>query len=207
MNPYADLRTYSEGATDLNLEAIVAGPPEVDVLIEEMDHPYFKLKTRELARRHGIPVLMGTDNGDNIIVDVERYDLDRDYPLCHGVLGDLTAEDLRVIPPKDLPRTVARFAGAELATPRMQQSVLEVGRSLYSWPQLGTAATLCGTTLAYLARKVILGEPLPSGRYEVRLDAIFDPDYNSVKHQRARQRETARFLKTLGLSIPAKGKT
>lgn len=206
MNPYAEITIYPEGVTDANVEDIVCGEPKLDLLVEEMDTPYYKLKVREFTKREGVPVIMAADNGDNSVVDVERYDHDRAYPILHGLMGSVTADEFKKIAPPDLPRTIAKMAGANLATPRMQQSVLEVGRSLYSWPQLGTAATLCGTTLAYLARKVILGEPLPSGRYEVRLDAIFEPDYGSVKHQRARQRGTDQFLKKLGLATPAKGK-
>jgi molybdopterin/thiamine biosynthesis adenylyltransferase len=199
MNPYAEITIYPEGVTDANIENMVCGEPTLDLLIEEMDNPYYKLKVREFTSQAGIPVIMAADNGDNSVVDVERYDRDRSYPILHGLMGSVTADDLKTIAPQALPRTVAKMAGAELATPRMQQSVLEVGRSLYSWPQLGTAATLCGATLSYLARQIILGAKVRSGRYEVRLDAIFEPDYGSVKQRRARQRDTTRFLKRLGL--------
>jgi len=145
-----------------------------------MDNPYWKLKIRELSREHGIPVIMGTDNGDGNIVDIERFDLDKKYPILHGYAGGLSAEALKNMPPRDLPKVAARIAGANLAVTRMLDSVAEVGKSLYSWPQLGTAANMCGTTLAYLTRRIVLGDPkIKSGRYQVNLDSIFESGYSS----------------------------
>ena len=90
----------------------------------------------------------------------------------------MTAEQFRHLPPKDLPRVAAKIAGADLAVPRMLASVVEVGRSLYSWPQLGTAANLCGTVVSYLARRIIVkASNIRSGRYQVNLDATFESDY------------------------------
>ncbi|HUZ93207.1 MAG TPA: ThiF family adenylyltransferase [Candidatus Paceibacterota bacterium] len=175
INPYAAVEISSEGIREENAEKFLEG---VDVLLEVMDNPYWKLKVRELARARGIPVIMGTDNGDGNIVDIERYDLDKNYPILHGYAGGLTAEGLKNMPPQDLPKVAARIAGANLAVPRMLGSVAEVGKSLYSWPQLGTAANLCGTTLAYLSRRIALKDPkIKSGRYQVSLDSVFESGY------------------------------
>jgi len=175
MNPYAVVDIFPEGIREENAVQFLDG---VNVVLEEMDEPYWKYRVRELARERGIPVVMGTDNGDGNIVDVERYDLDRTYPILHGFAGGLTAEQLKKMTPRDLPKIAAKIAGAQLAPPRMLDSVAEVGRSLYSWPQLGTAANLCGSTLAYLARRIACGDPkIKSGRYQVNLDAIFENGY------------------------------
>ena len=175
LNPYAEIEIYTDGVNEDNAEKILNG---VNLVCEEMDHPYWKLKIRELARKRGIPVIMGTDNGDGAIVDIERFDLDQAYPILHGVIGDITADKMKQIDPKDWPKVAAKVAGANLAVPRMLDSVTEVGKSLYSWPQLGTAANLCGTVVAYLARRIILKAPnIKSGRYQVNLDSIFESDY------------------------------
>jgi len=175
INPYAEIELYEEGLHERNVEQVLGG---VTVVVEEMDNPFFKIKIREIARRRGIPVVMGTDNGDGIIVDIERFDLDKNYPILHGKIGAMTAEEFRNLPPEDLPRVAAKIAGANLAVPRMLLSIAEVGKTLYSWPQLGTAATMCGTAVAYLTRKIILKAPnIKSDRYQVNLDAIFESDY------------------------------
>ena len=196
MNPYAKVMTYTEGVTDKNMEGFFARP-KLDVLVEEMDNPYFKIMARFLARKHHIPVIMAADNGDGIIVDVERYDLKRNLPILHGILGNIKPDDFKNISPKDLPGIIAKMAGANLATPRMLKSVLEVGKSLYSWPQLGTAATLCGATLAYLARKIVVGGKVESGRKEFNPDSVFEPGYSSQKSKMARKAEFQKFLKKI----------
>jgi hypothetical protein len=193
MNPYADLRLYPDGLSEENLEAVLDG---VDVVVEEMDNPFFKLKVREAAKARGIPVVMGTDNGDGIITDVERFDLEAARPILHGKLGPVTSAAMKAMSPRDLPKVAARIAGADIAVPRMLESVTQVGQTLYSWPQLGTAANLCGTVVAYLVRRILLKDPLiRSGRYQVSLDAIFEAGYK----QRWLSRKLAflRFIKVM----------
>ncbi|MGE5786667.1 MAG: ThiF family adenylyltransferase [Myxococcales bacterium] len=193
INPYADIRIYPDGLTEENLDAVLDG---VDVVVEEMDNPFFKLKIREVARARGIPVVMGTDNGDGIITDVERFDLDAGRPILHGKLGRVTSSALRTMSPRDLPRVAARIAGADRAVPRMLESVTQVGQTLYSWPQLGTAANLCGTVVSYLVRRILLKDPLiRSGRYEVSLDAIFESGYE--RRWLSRKMAFLRFLKVM----------
>lgn len=195
LNPYANVSIYPEGATETNLEEFISNP-KLDILVEETDHPYLKLKAREYAKKIGVPVIMAADNGDGNIIDIERYDSDSSLPILHGLLGETKSEDLKNVSPKDLPKIIARMAGANLAVPRMLQSVPEVGKTIYSWPQLGTAANLCGTTLAYLARKIILrATNIVSGRYEVNLDSIFEKDYTDQSS--ARQKEFQAFLEKM----------
>jgi len=197
MNPYARVEIYQEGITEKNISRFLKG---LDVLVEEMDNPYLKVKIRFLARKLGIPVIMAADNGDGIIVDVERYDLNKKYPVLHGILGKMTPEDFKNIPPKDIPRIIAKIAGANIADLRMLYSVTEVGKSIYSWPQLGNAATLCGSILAYLARTIILKDKkIKSGRYEVNPKEIFESGYKLVKEVRKRKLAREKFLKMLGL--------
>lgn len=195
MNPYAKIEAFKEGLTERNMARFLRG---LDVLVEEMDNPYLKVRVRFEARARRIPVIMAADNGDGIIADVERFDLNRTYPIMHGVLGKMRPEDLKSISPRDLPGVMAKIAGADIAAIRMLESVREVGKSIYSWPQLGTAATMCGAVLAYLARRVALRDPkIKSGRYEVNPDAIFEAGFASPRASRARSRKRRIILHTL----------
>jgi len=170
INPFAKLEVFSEGINEKNIEKFLL-KPKVDLLIEEMDNLYLKIKIREIAKKYKIPVIMATDNGDNIIVDIERYDLKPNYPILHGLVK-FTSNDLKNIPPQEIPKYTAQIAGADLATPKMLYSVLEVGKSIYSWPQLGNAATLCGVVLTYLARKIINREKIVEGRVDFNVDKL-----------------------------------
>lgn len=171
INPYIRLEVYNEGLNEKNLEKFLL-KPKIDVLIEEMDNLYLKIKIRELARQYRIPVIMATDHGDNILVDIERYDLNPNYPILHGIIGNMKSKDFLNLQPKDLIRLTAKLAGSELANARTLYSLTQVGKTIYSWPQLGNAATLCGSVLTYLAKKIILGHKIKEGRFLVDLDGL-----------------------------------
>ena len=190
MNPYADVGAYPMGVTVENLADFLSGPPKIDVLVEEMDNLEMKIRIRLAARKLGIPVVMATDNADNVIVDIERYDLDPNLKLFNGVAGDLTLEEFQSLKPQDMPLLATKIAGPHMVMPRMQASLLEVGKTLYSWPQLGDAATLSGVAVSYIVKRLALGENLKTGKLEINLDSIFDPNYNSTYAQK--QRETDR---------------
>lgn len=195
LNPYTELHLYPEGITEGNIDAFLSSP-QSDLLIEETDSLELKIKLRLKAREFRIPTIMATDNGDNVIVDVERYDLHPDLELFNGITGKLTLEEFKSFSPEELPKLAAKIAGPHLAVPRMLASVLEVGKTLYSWPQLGSAATLSGVIAAYIARKIALGEKVREGKFEVNLDLIIDTNYSA--EERSEKRND--FLKKMGLN-------
>lgn len=171
INPYAKLDIYSEGINEKNLEKFLL-KPKIDVLIEEMDNLYLKIKIREIAKKYKIPVIMATDHGDNILVDIERYDLNPNYPILHGLIGNMTSKDFLDLKPQDMVKLTGKLAGAELSSFRTLYSLTQVGKTIYSWPQLGNAATLCGAVSAYLAKKIILNHKIKEGRFLVDLDNL-----------------------------------
>jgi hypothetical protein len=137
---------------------------------------------------------MATDNGDNVIVDVERYDLDKETKLFNGAIDESIFMDFQKINPQELPKMALQVAGPDLVVTPMLASLLEVGKSLYSWPQLGDAATLSGVAIAYIVKRLALNLPLNSGKYEVNLDAIFTPDYFSATNVGQRKAERSAVL-------------
>ncbi|HEY4523574.1 MAG TPA: ThiF family adenylyltransferase [Candidatus Paceibacterota bacterium] len=170
MNPYAEIHDYPEGVNEENIGEFMNS---LDIIVDELDNFEMKIRLRLEAKKRRIPLIMATDNGDNVICDIERYDLDENFKIFNGALGDFGLADLAKTPPADFPKIASRIAGPELVVPRMMASVMEVGKTLYSWPQLGDAATLSGVVVAYLTRKIALGEEIKSGKLEVNLDKIF----------------------------------
>lgn len=170
INPYAELDLFEQGINDQSLDDFLTG---LDVLVEETDNLEMKIILREEAKKRKIPVIMATDNGDGVIADVERYDLNPDLQLFNGALGDFDLNKFKQFPPQDLPKLAGKIAGEELIVERMKYSLTEVGKTLYSWPQLGSAATFSGVVIAYLVRKIVLGEKLDSGKYDLNLDKFF----------------------------------
>lgn len=197
LDPYMRIESFDDGVTAATIDRFLS---DVDVLVEETDNLEYKIALRLAARERGIPVIMATDNGDGVIVEVERFDLDRTTQLFNGALGDITLEEFKTFPPQELPKLATKVAGADLVVPRMLLSLKEVGQTLYSWPQLGDAATLSGIAIAYCLRKIALKEPLGEGKKEINMDAIFDPTYASAEATKSRDEIRTMFKKAIGLS-------
>ncbi|MFI8774631.1 ThiF family adenylyltransferase [Gordonia sp. NPDC062954] len=173
-DPYAEVEAFPGGFHPSMAERFIGGGaiPRARVLVEEMDDLAMKVRIRHHARDAQVPVIMVTDNGDDVILDIERFDLEPDRPLFHGRAGDvetLTDDELR--DPERRVEIAGTIVGDDVAD-RLKVALGEVGKTIPSWPQLGTAATLAGVVGALAARKVICGTDLPSGRHHVRVSDL-----------------------------------
>jgi hypothetical protein len=81
----------------------------------------------------------------------------------------------------------------------MQQSLLEMGKTIVSWPQLGGAALINGAAVAYCVRKILNKQPLEMNRALISLDQQLVPDYDSPEQVEKRQRLSESFKKIFGL--------
>ena len=196
-NPYNQLETIPEGLHPGNLEAFMAG---LDVFVDCMDDLELKLRARLVANQFGIPVLMATDNGDGVILEVERHDLDPATEPFNGTVGGLSLAQLRQCPPGEMARLATQIAGAGLVHHRMLESVSRIGTELYAWPQLATAATMTGVVIAYAVRRLANKMPLPSGRTVLDLEAVLDPGYHLPAIRLEREQRRALALAAIGLS-------
>ena len=172
IDPYIEVVDFNGGINANNLEVILE-KHRPDVIIDEMDDLQMKVLLREQAKTRQLPVIMAADNGDNALVDIERYDTDPNLEIFAGRIPEevLAAVKQGGIQRKDMGFLIGKyFVGADNISLRMFQSLAEVGNTLPSWPQLGGAAALSGVSLAYAAKKIILGQPLKQGRIPVSLD-------------------------------------
>lgn len=169
LDPYLDTRVVPDGVTAGNLAAFLDG---LDVLVEECDSLDLKVVLREEARRRGIPVLM--DTSDRGLLDVERFDLDRTRPLFHGLLGDLDSTELAGLTTEQKTPHVMRILDASALSSRMAASLVEVGRTLTTWPQLAGDVAQGGAVIAAAVRRLALDEGLPSGRVRIDLAEHLD---------------------------------
>jgi hypothetical protein len=180
LDPYLELDVMPDGLTAANIDRFVE---DLDVVIEECDSLDLKLLVRESARRFGIPVLMETS--DRGLLDVERFDLEPDRPLFHGLLGDTRSSDLVGLSTRDKVPHVLRILEPGQLSSRMAASMAEIDESLSTWPQLGGDVSLGAATIAAAIRRLGRGENLPSGRLrvdlEVALDGLSEPDRPDVR--------------------------
>lgn len=196
LNPYAEIELFPEGLQPDNMGRFFDG---LDVVVDELDNIAVKYLIREQAKKHRIPVVMGADNGDNAVIDIERYDEDPDLEFFHGRLGNVTYEGLKNLDKFGIGRTIARHLGPENITQRTLESFLEMGKTIASWPQLGGAAILNGTAVAYCVRRITTKQPLENNRALVSLDEKLDGLYHEPEEATLRKQAAEDFARRLGL--------
>jgi molybdopterin/thiamine biosynthesis adenylyltransferase len=163
IDPYLRVVTIPEGIRPDNLGSFLDG---LDLVIEECDSLDVKLLVREAARERRIPVLMETS--DRGVLDIERFDLEPDRPIFHGLLPGVHSSDLSDLSLQEKAPYVLRILGADEGSSRGAASLLEVGSTITGWPQLGSEVTLGAATAAAAVRRIGLAGDLPSGR--IRFD-------------------------------------
>lgn len=169
MDPYLEVELVPGGVDAGNVDAFVA---DLDVVIEECDSLDVKVLVRNAAARHRVAVLMATS--DRGLFDVERFDVEGDRPPFHGLGPSLGAEDLAGLSLLEKVPHVLGILDAELVSARAAASLVEVGTSLTTWPQLGDDVLLGAATAAAALRRLGTGRPLPSGRTRIDLDEVLD---------------------------------
>ena len=177
IDPYASLTLFSDGATPENIESLLMLEPRVDIVVDECDSIEMKFLLRERARARRIPVVMETS--DRGLIDVERFDLEPDRPIFHGLCGEASASSVAGLDSPDLVALVLTIVDAEQLSARAAASLFEIGTTLSTWPQLASEVTLGGATIAAAVRRLALGKALSSGRsyldIEQTLVGIRDP--------------------------------
>lgn len=196
INPYAEVELYPDGLTRENISAFFDG---LDIVIDELDNLAVKYLIREQAKARKLPVVMAADNGDNAVVDIERYDQDPQPPFFHGRMGEVSYDSLKNLDKFGIGKMITKHVGPENVTERMQQSLTEMGKTIVSWPQLGGAALLNGAAVAYCVRKILAGQPLEENRALVSLDEKLVPGYGSPEQVAHRAEVAKNFAKGFGL--------
>jgi molybdopterin/thiamine biosynthesis adenylyltransferase len=169
LDPYLTVTVQPSGLNEDNLDEFLDG---LDVLVEECDSLDMKAMVRESARRRRLPVLMATS--DRGLMDVERFDLEPDRPVLHGLLGDVDWTSLSGLSSRDKVPYLLRCLEIAQSSSRAAASMVEVGHTLSTWPQLASEVTLGATAVTEAVRRVGLGLPLSSGRVRVDLAEVFD---------------------------------
>ncbi len=169
LDPYLPVAVVPTGITVESVGAFLDG---LDIVIEECDSLDAKVLIREVARTRRLPVLMATS--DRGLLDVERYDIEPSRPIMHGLLRDVDSSQLTNLSNRDKLPYALRFIDAAHLSPRMAASLVEVGNTLSTWPQLSSEVALNAAIVAEAVRRIGLREQLPSGRVRIDTAAVLD---------------------------------
>jgi len=171
IDPYLNVVCFDEGITDENLDDFLTKNGKLDLLIDECDSFDIKINARNKAKALGIPVLMeGSDRGT---IDIERFDLEPNRPVLHGMVEHLDMSKYKTLSTMDerIPYITA-VTGVETLSPRMKASAVEIMATISTWPQLASAVTYGGGITADLSRKILLGNLSVSGRFFIDMDEL-----------------------------------
>ncbi|MBI2038014.1 MAG: ThiF family adenylyltransferase [Candidatus Magasanikbacteria bacterium] len=174
INPYQNLELFENGVDKNSLDSFLAENPKPELIFEAIDDFEIKIRLRMAARNLGIPVIMLTNLGDSLLVDVERYDKDKTTPILNGMIEQSVVEEILSgrCSEADKNRFAVQVVGVENVPKRAMDSLKEIGLSLVGRPQLMSTVTIGGGLASFLARKIALGEDLPSGRKIIKWDEL-----------------------------------
>jgi len=171
IDPFIKVNCYHEGVTENNIDEFICKEKKLDLLIDECDGLSIKFLCRNKAKQHQIPVVM--DTSDRGMIDIERFDLDPNRPIFHGLLHGLDISKLKEAKTNEekVPYVMA-IIGTETMSTKLKASMLEVEQTISSWPQLASSVTLGGGITCDVSRRILLDQFQDSGRYFVDVEDI-----------------------------------
>jgi molybdopterin/thiamine biosynthesis adenylyltransferase len=196
INPYANVHVFDDGLTEENIDDFIGGEDKLAVVFDVVDNFAMKVRIRLAARKAGVPVIMLTSLEDSILVDVERFDLDPNAEIFHGLLGDVTDDLLnKEMTEQDKARYAMKIVGPDSVSYRNLLSLADIGKTLVSRPHLfGTVSIVCGLA-TYIVKRIALGEDMPSMRRRVQFHEVLDILPNKDDTPEARQQILEQLMK------------
>lgn len=201
IDPYLKVTLFRDGINEENIDEFLVKNGKLDLLIDECDSLDIKLLVRERAKFEHIPVMM--DTSDRGMLDIERFDKEPNRPIFHGLLEGITKSELANLSNKERVAIVLKITGLETLSLRMKASLLEIGSSITSWPQLASGVFLGGASVAHVGRRLLLGDDVPSGRFYVDFDEIIKIDQFEEKLVLPHIESVASFSDSLIRQIPS----
>lgn len=169
-DPFLNVVRISEGITANNLPQILKDE-KIDLIVEECDDLEIKKQTRLFAKKMQIPLVMETS--DKCMVDVERFDRIPNLPIFLGRVE--MAENMEFTSMHILEKInfMKRYLDYDLMSHEMKISYSEFGKTIGAWPQLGSEVIMGGAIVAFVVKRILLGDLSINGRYYVDLHSIF----------------------------------
>jgi hypothetical protein len=197
MNPYSSVSVFDK-ATSSNIRNILDKDYKLDMVVDEIDDMEMKVRIRVEARMRKIPVVMATELGDTVMLDVERYDIEPNRPIFHGMVPGI--EKLLNAPINNYREWTKHAVGiidANNMPLKMQKTLLKVGSTIVTHPQLGSTVMMTGGVVAFAAKHIATSNDLRSGRYVISLERSMLADHKTHKYKRDHKRHTKVLIKSV----------
>lgn len=171
IDPFFKVTCFHDGITEENIDGFFTKDGKLDVLVDECDGLSIKILCRQKAKEYGIPVVM--DTSDRGMIDVERFDLEPNRAIFHGLIDHLDISKVKEAKTNEekIPYILS-IVGINTISHRLRKSMVEVGKTISTWPQLASSVVLGGGLGADVCRRILLDEYHDSGRYFVDAEEL-----------------------------------
>jgi molybdopterin/thiamine biosynthesis adenylyltransferase len=197
MNPYSEIAYFDKVSAD-TIANIFDDHWAVNAAIDEIDDIEMKVRIRYEARKRRIPVVMASELGDTVVLDIERFDLEPKRELFHGRLPGVEALiDQPLENYREWTRHAVKIIDPTNMPLKMQQSLLKIGSTIVTHPQLGSTVMTTGGILAFAIKHIATGSDLKSGRYTIALEKEMLADHQTRQHRKAHKKHTQLLQKSV----------
>jgi tRNA A37 threonylcarbamoyladenosine dehydratase len=170
IDPFLNVKIFVDGLNEGNIDEFFLQGGKLDLFIEVCDGLDLKITSRFKARELLVPVVM--DTNDRGMLDVERFDIEPDRSIFHGLADGLDPVSIKNLTNEEKIPYILKMVGADTMSTRLKASMLEVKKSINTWPQLASSVALGGAATTDVCRRILLDQFHDSGRYYVDLDEI-----------------------------------
>lgn len=170
LDPFIKVKIFQDGLTEANMDEFFTDGGVLDIFVEECDGVDIKILSRITAKKLKIPVVM--EMNDRGMIDIERFDLEPDRPLMHGLIPEVDIATLRGLTDAEKLPIFSPMLALENASARMKFSLGEIGKTITTWPQLASSVVLGGALVADTCRRISLDQLKSSGRYYIDFEQL-----------------------------------
>ena len=180
IDPFLKVTVFESGLTEDNMHDFFTKFGKLDLIIDECDGLDIKVLLRHKAKSLGVPVVM--EASDKCMVDVERFDLEPQRPILHGIIDHLDPNLLKTLKTNEQKMPyLLDMLGIETCSNRLKASMLEIEQTITTWPQLASAVIMGGGITADVVRRIMLDSYQESGRYFVDVEELIGNKKNVQK--------------------------
>ena len=131
----------------------------INAVVEEMDDLRMKILARLGARKLRIPVLMASDMGDTILLDIERFDQEPERQIFHGLVNpEILLKAIAFPSPESFASVATAITGREYMPDDFVKALSKIGKSLISPPQLASTIACAAGIITKRLREITLGQ-------------------------------------------------
>ncbi len=199
INPFVNI-TKSSDISEESIRNIFISNPKVDLVVDAIDKIEDKLLLRKLCKLNKIPLVSAADVGDNVFLDIERYDISPLPNYFLGRLPEIESIDFSKLTVLGRKKLLMKLVGFESNSESMLESLNSIGDTISTWPQLGSTATIAGGLITTTIKKILLGELIKSGRYYLDIDKLLVSDFNLIERKNKRRNLISKIDKKFHLN-------